>query len=86
MVAKLIGKLDSPLVFNNAAFDTLIVPPTTLVALLQVNVPISKIPEVTRMLPLVALLPYNNGRLAAKDLVPLPLIFNVEYEYAELIV
>lgn len=77
-VLKFAGKVLVPPIFKVALFDTVKVPPATVVPLLAVNVERSSVPALTVMLPVVRVVEFNAFKLPPAVFVPAPLIRNVE--------
>lgn len=73
------GKVFTPPIFNVEEFETLSVPPATVVPLFAVKVERSKVPETTFMLPVADVVEFNAVKLPASVFVNEPLIKRVEY-------
>lgn len=78
LVVYVAGNVPVPPIFKVAPFDTLTVPPATVVPRFAVYAERSNIPAATRIFPVDEDDEFNAGRLAASDFVPAPDIFKVE--------
>lgn len=72
------GKVFTPPIFKVALFETVSVPPDTVVPLFAVKVEISKVPEETVILPVEAVVEFNAVKLPPSVFVSEPLIKRVE--------